>query len=303
MNGGKVGVTTAPGTSGVSFTNAGRAVRSGDAGFEALGGRAQFGQTFDAYGRRFICSNRHPAMHVVLEPSHSAAQPAPGLCRYRAERLKVEAEAAVWLISRASITADFIPALMSQTAHGTFTAASGCWSLAAALGPEQVGNVFVCESAQNLVQRQVVRPEGASFRSEPAQAGREFLSSADVWFRPVFLGEGPDGALYVADMYRREIDHPTYVPEESRGKQDFESGKDRGRIYRIVPDLMAARKTPAGSATADLVRGLESPDPWWRERAQRLLVGRRITMKCRKSGGRGGGAIPSTGPRVDALPD
>jgi putative heme-binding domain-containing protein len=100
-----------------------------------------------------------------------------------------------------------------------------------------------------------------------------------VWFRPVFLGEGPDGALYVADMYRREIDHPRYVPEESRGLLDFESGKDRGRIYRIVRDSPAPRPVPATPPvrSEDLektVAALESPDEWWRADAQRRLVER-----------------------------
>src|SRR5690606_33332181 len=94
-------------------------------------------------------------------------------------------------------------------------------------------NVFICESAQNLVQRQVMEPDGVSFRSKPAYEGHEFLASRDEWFRPVFLGPGPGGGLYIADMYRKVIDHPSYVPEEMRDKLDFESGKDKGRVYRV----------------------------------------------------------------------
>ncbi len=275
LNGGKVTSPSHPARPEVAFTTADGRFDPTTLEFEVLGGRAQFGQTFDAYGRRFICSNRHPAMHVVLEPSHLRRNPHLAMADTVQNVSKVEAAAAVWPISRVSLTADFIPALMSKPHTGTFTAASGVMVLGgSALGPDHVGNFFICESAQNLVQRQVVRADGASFRSEPAQPGREFLASTDPWFRPVFLGEGPDGALYLADMYRREIDHPAYVPEESRGKLDFESGKDRGRIYRIVRDGAAARVRSASFTTADLVRDLEAPDTWWRERAQRLLVER-----------------------------
>jgi putative heme-binding domain-containing protein len=138
-----------------------------------------------------------------------------------------------------------------------------------------VGNVFICEPAQNLVQRQVFRAEGASLRSDVPHPGKEFLASTDTWFRPVFVHSGPDGALYVVDMHRREIDHPVYVPEEARARLDFESGKDCGRIYRIVKDGPRQATPATGTTTAELVRDLESADQWWRERAQRLLLEKR----------------------------
>jgi putative heme-binding domain-containing protein len=85
-------------------------------------------------------------------------------------------------------------------------------------------------------------------------------------------------------MHRREIDHPRYIPEESRGLLDFQSGKDRGRIYRIVKD---APRTPGSTGRAwpperaqrpealdEIVTDLESADEWWRARSQRLLLER-----------------------------
>jgi hypothetical protein len=69
------------------------------------------------------------------------------------------------------------------------------------------------------------------------------------------------------------------VPEESRGLLDFESGKDRGRIYRIVRDSPAPRSAPAtppvrSDDLPQTVAALESPDEWWRADAQRRLVER-----------------------------
>lgn len=275
LNGGKVTSPVQPERPEVTFTVADGRFDPTTFEFESLGGRAQFGLSFDAYGRRFICSNRHPVMHVVLDPAQLRRNPHLAFADTVQNVSKVEAEGVVWPISRARVTADFIPSLISKPHTGTFTAASGVWVFGGTgLGPEYAGSVFICESAQNLVQRQVLRPEGVSFRAEPAGRGREFLATTDPWFRPVFLGDGPDGALYVVDMCRREIDHPAYVPEESRGKLDFVSGNDRGRIYRIRRDGASPRLAPSGDTTADLVRDLESPEAWWRERAQRLLVER-----------------------------
>ena len=139
-------------------------------------------------------------------------------------------------------------------------------------------SIFICESAQNLVQRQIRSPNGVTFTSRPARSGREFLASRDQWFRPVFATNGPDGALYIVDMYRKIIDHPQYVPEESRRLLDFEAGKGQGRIYRIAAQNWKADRKPIDLGRMDagaLARTLEHPNAWWRETAQRLLVERR----------------------------
>ena len=72
---------------------------------------------------------------------------------------------------------------------------------------------------------------------------------------------GPDGALWVVDMYRYMIEHPDWLPPE--GKKELEpfyrAGEDRGRIYRLVrngttragsPRLLAAAGQ-ADSRTVD----------------------------------------------------
>ncbi len=191
----------------------------------------------------------------------------------------VGAQAAVWPISADMTTASFHPSLMSTPHAGTFTAASGVHiHRGDALPAEHRDSIFICESAQNLVQRQIRSADGVTFSSRPARDGREFLASRDTWFRPVFAANGPDGALYIADMYRKTIDHPQYVPEQSRPLLDFEAGKERGRIYRIVArNWQADRKAIdlGGMDARELSDALEHPNAWWRETAQRLLVERR----------------------------
>jgi putative heme-binding domain-containing protein len=211
---------------------------------------------------------------VVLEPWQLARNPNLAFAQTVQEASKVEAAAAVHPISGASVTADFIPNLMAAPHTGTFTSACAVFVYGGvALSEAYRGNAFVCEPAQNLVQRQIFRAEGASFRADAAPGAREFLASTDTWFRPVWLAGGPDGALYVADMHRREIDHPVYVPEEARGLLDFESGKGAGRIYRIVSANAprAAKRVFPVTPTA-LVAELDSMEAWRRDTAFRLLL-------------------------------
>lgn len=243
--------------------------------YETIGGRGQFGHTFDAFGRRFSCTNRHPVQHVVLEPGLLKRNPHLAFTETMEQVAKVQAEAKVFPISHVSVTADFAPNLMKDPHAGSFTSACSVMIFGGSgLSSEHVGNVFICEPAQNLVQRQVMTSNGATFKSVLPYQGREFLSSTDPWFRPVYVSGGPDGAMYVADMHRREIDHPSYVPAESRGLLDFESGKGTGRIYRISKADQKPKAPKPGTTLADLGRELESRDAWWRENAQRRLLER-----------------------------
>ena len=102
------------------------------------------------------------------------------------------------------------------------------------------------------------------------------MATPDNWFRPVFLATGPSGGLYVCDMYRRVIEHPDYLPLDVRGRTDFQSGRDRGRIYRIAGSqaTRAERQVPAAMATEALARDLQSVHSWRRDTAFRLLLER-----------------------------
>ena len=112
------------------------------------------------------------------------------------------------------------------------------------LGNDYQGNAFTCEPVNNLVQRQILSPDGVSFKSRRAEdeLDREFLASIDPWFRPVQVRTGPDGALWVVDMYRYVIEHPMWIPPDTLAKLDPRAGSTMGRIYRIAPDGKVARK-------------------------------------------------------------
>src|SRR5205823_1008350 len=118
---------------------------------------------------------------------------------------------------------------------GYFTSACGVTIFGGTTLPaDYAGNSFTCEPAGNLVHRDVLVSGGVTYIAKRAYPTNEFLASPDNWFRPVFLANGPDGALYVCDMYRKTIEHPDYLPEATRKVTDFESGKGMGRIYRVA---------------------------------------------------------------------
>ncbi len=97
------------------------------------------------------------------------------------------------------------------------------------------GNAFIGEVAGNLVHRQTAAPAGVTFTAQRADAHTEFVRSVDNWFRPVNFINAPDGTLHVCDMYRETIEHPWSIPDDIKAKLDLESGRDRGRIYRLAP--------------------------------------------------------------------
>ena len=89
----------------------------------------------------------------------------------------------------------------------------------------------------------MLEPNGAIFTGKRVDDGGEFLASTDNWFRPVHLTVGPDGALYVLDFYREVIETPLSLPDDIKKKLNLES-RDRGRIWRIVPEGFKAKALP-----------------------------------------------------------
>lgn len=150
-----------------------------------------------------------------------------------------------------------------------------------ALPSEFKGNAFVCEPSGNLVKRNIVQSSGTQLSAYAAYPDKEFLASTDERFRPVALATGPDGALYVADMYRGIIQHGKYMTSylrETTLKRNLEEYIHLGRIWRIVPENWQQPKpVRLSDATPQmLVEFLSNENGWYRDMAQRLLVERTI---------------------------
>ncbi len=164
------------------------------------------------------------------------------------------------------------------------TAASGIVAYRGDQFPDAAHDVFVPEPAANALARFRLSGGGIALAAEhltyaDAEWGRrEFLASTDERFRPVDAKIGPDGALYVIDMYRGIIQDVTFLTEELR-EQIYERGLEApiglGRIWRIVYADGPLRRAPPDLAAADareLVALLGHANGWQRDTAQRLLV-------------------------------
>lgn len=141
------------------------------------------------------------------------------------------------------------------------------------------GNAFVVEPAANLVSRIILSDDGPNVKARKAYEGAEFLVSTDERFRPVYLNPGPDGTLYVLDMYRGIIQHRDYVTEYLRDQilsRNLVQPTATGRLYRIVHDTLDRGPMPRLSTAtgSELVAHLSHPNGWWRDMAHQLIVQR-----------------------------
>ncbi len=135
------------------------------------------------------------------------------------------------------------------------------------------------EVAGNLIHHQVLSRDGVSFKSKRSLERREFVTSTDNWFRPTNFTNAPDGTLHVTDMYRKTIEHPWSIPDDIKAELDLESGRDRGRIYRLAPTGFQVPKLiqPGQLSTIELVTLLHHPRSWYRDTAHRLIFERQDT--------------------------
>ena len=180
-----------------------------------------------------------------------------------------------------AVNRGYIPGTLDKEGHlREFTAACSPLSYRGTAFPSAYyGNVFVCEPAGNLVKRNIVEEKGLLLSAYDPHPGTEFLASTDERFRPVHTATGPDGALYIADMYRGLIQHSAYVTpylKEQTISRNLDAPVNRGRIWRVVPQNWKA-STPtklSNASPGELVAQLSSPDGWHRDMAQRLLVER-----------------------------
>ncbi|MDQ3623923.1 MAG: DUF1080 domain-containing protein, partial [Verrucomicrobiota bacterium] len=194
---------------------------------EVTTGFGQYGGAFDDWGHHFFCTNRAPIMFAVMPYEAVIRNPRAGLTQGWENIAPGGSDARVYPLIRSHTTSD---------AHaGTYTAACGLGVYRGDLMPELRNNVFVCEPTGQLVSRYKIEPNGASLKATRQGDHTEFFRSRDEWTRPVNFTTGPEGAIYVCDMYRRFIDHARFFPEEFVKTHDMRQGENEGRIWRVVP--------------------------------------------------------------------
>lgn len=245
-------------------------IRPDTGDLDAQTGMTQYGRSRDDWGNWFGCNNANPMYHFVLEDHYLRRNP-----HVKAPDARVNVSV-VPGVSRVYPTSRTLPRPNFPGHANHFTSACSAIVYRDDLfGPAFANNTFVSEPVHNLVHREVMKPEGVTFKSARAadEQQSEFLTSSDNWFRPTMIQTGPDGALWIADMYRHIIEHPQWIPDEWKTKYDLRAGHDKGRIYRVFPVGAKPRRIPNLSYdTAKLVAALDSPSGWQRDQAQLLLI-------------------------------
>ena len=241
---------------------------------ETEAGRTQYGRSRDDTGNWFGSNNSNPGWHYALDERYLRRNPHVITPGQKVALPKVASVGPVFPISKT------LSRFNDYNAANRFTSACGLSIYRDEfLGKGYYGNSFICEPVHNLVRREVVTPTGVTFSSRQPddEIGTEFFASTDNWSRPTFARTGPDGALYIVDMYRQAIEHPQWIPQDWQRKLNLRDGHDKGRIYRIAPIDKPRRLVPRLDRlnSRELVAALESPSGWQRDTVQQLVIERR----------------------------
>ena len=240
--------------------------------------RGQWGICHDDAGRLFYNYNWSQLHADLVPPGYIGQNPHHTPTSGIDHGLTLE-RTIIPIRSNTAVNRGYVPGTLDE-AGKLLEFASACGPLVyrgTALPESYRGDAFVCEPTANLIKQNNVFEEGFLLRAEGAWRDREFLASTDERFRPVSLASGPDGALYVVDMYKGIIQHGPYMTPYLREvtlQRKLDKPIHMGRIWRIT-SAAGPRQPLANLAKMDAggwVAQLGSPNGWTRDLAQRLLV-------------------------------
>ncbi len=256
--------------------------------FEATSGAAQHGVSFDDWGTKFVSSNSDHIQQVMYRDSDIAMNPyyspPPSRISIAADGPQAEvyrtSPVEPWRQVRTRLRVSGQakgPVEGGGRAAGYFTGATGVTIYRGDAWPAKwKGTAIVGDVGSNLIHRKHLEKNGLEFIARRIDDHSEFVTSTDIWFRPAQFANAPDGSLHVIDVYLEVIEHPASLPAEIKKHLDLTSGRNRGRLYRILPDDFHPRKIDDVGlmSTAELCALLADPNAWHRETASRLLYER-----------------------------
>lgn len=244
--------------------------------------RGQWGISQDDVGRLYINSNsdqfRGDFVPVAYAPRNPNYGMSAGLNIKVAADQKVEPARPTPGINRG-----YQPQMLDDADKlTTFTAACAPFIYRGdLLGPEFYGNGFVAEPSGNLIRRNILTEKDGVVSATNAYKDAEFIASTDERFRPVHFATGPEGALYICDMYKGVLQHQRYVTPYLRreiARRNLETPLHMGRIYRVVPEDVKSVRTPPlpfrDWNAASLICFLSHNNGWWRDMAQQQIIAR-----------------------------
>lgn len=275
----------------VELTHSDFRIRPDGSAIEPVTGRVgTFGMTINDVGDRFPATGGRPAMYALPLDHHSLARnpfvetPPTNYSAVDYNRGFRISEPHPWRVKRRQDPAWVKFYGERETNSNYFSGGCSNEFYGDNLFPEPYHkNMFYCEPSLNIVHRCVVVRDGAGYRGAraPGEERSEFLASTDQWFRPMNLRVGPEGALYIVDMYREIIEDYSAIPRFLQQQYGLNKGAKHGRIWRLVPDSYRRHGFPnlASADDAELARQLASPTTWRRQTAQRLLIERNATSQ------------------------
>ncbi len=259
--------------------------------FTVTSGGAQHGMCFDDWGHKFASSNSDHIQQVIYQDRYlkrnrfltapssrlSIAADGPQAPVFRISPVEP------WRIVRTRLRVGGVvsgPVEGGGRPSGYFTGATGVTIYRGDNWPaEDRGVAIVGDVGSNLIHRKRITQETIQMKAERMDPSTEFARSSDIWFRPAQFANAPDGSLHVVDVCREVIEHPRSLPPEIKKHLDLNSGRDRGRIFRIIQKGSSTRTNPDLSIvkSEQLVALLEHPNAWHRETSARLLYERQAT--------------------------
>lgn len=241
--------------------------------FEMVAGLSQQGRVRDDFGNWFGCNNSVLLYHFPMPDRYAERNPhvPPPVSSLQAAIGPDPNQ--LYPISRTLARFnDPSHANRVTSACGLGVARNEGWG-------EIYGDILVCEPVHNLVRRlRVFTEDGVTMHGTrmASEQDAEFLASTDNWFRPVEVRTGPDGAIWVVDMYRFVVEHPRWISENELAELEVRAGSDRGRIYRLIASEQNVRSMIDLTACSDqeLAAALNHPSGAERDRVHKEILWR-----------------------------
>ncbi|MBT5926097.1 MAG: dehydrogenase, partial [Verrucomicrobia bacterium] len=199
--------------------------------FQTLEGQTQFGRNRDDWGNWFGNNNPNWLWHYHFPERYTSQSTSTD---YGSNKIQLAADVES---KRVNQIAPSLQRFNEVGLRGHVTSACSATPYRdTLLFDDDHQHMFVSEPVHNLVRHFELSREGVSFKAERPEheQSREFLASKDPWFRPTMLKTGPDGGLYIADMYRLVIEHTEWIPDDVEQYMDPRAGTDKGRIYAVT---------------------------------------------------------------------